>query len=104
MISTVVFDSQALTAIQQVWPANETALDVTDGNLSLGPGKSGEHQEHPQPSLHCGLGLRLGQVNNTPKPSDALGSRMPGDMSAQLGDGDKRSVKEQVGGYNAFDQ
>src|SRR5437660_9870818 len=89
MIATVVFDRQALKAIQEVWPAQETAVIVTDGNLNLRPGESRQHKENSEPGLHGGFGLRLREVNNTPKPSDALGFRMFGHMKAQVGDRDQ---------------
>ena len=80
MIATVVFDRQALKAIQQVWPAQETALIVTDGNLNLRPGESCQHKENSEPGLHGGLGLRLREVNNPSKASDAFGSTTLGDI------------------------
>src|SRR2546429_2572438 len=44
MIATVVFDRQALKAIQQVWAGPATAVTVTDGNPNLKPGESRQHQ------------------------------------------------------------
>src|SRR5207245_9958889 len=76
MIATVVFDRQALKAIQQVWAAQETAVIVTDGNLNLRPGESRKHKENSEPGLHGGLGLRLSEVNYTPKSRDDLGFRL----------------------------
>jgi hypothetical protein len=61
VIATVVFDRQALKAIQQVWTAYETASMVVDGNLNLRPWEPGKHEQHPQPGLHCGFGLRVGR-------------------------------------------
>src|SRR5438552_6242843 len=69
MIATVVLDRQALMAIQEVWPAQETAVIVADRDLYLRLGEPCKHDEHSQPSLHCGLGLRLREVNDVPKPS-----------------------------------
>lgn len=57
-----------------------------DGNLSIRPREPGKHQEHPQPGLHGGLGLRLGQVNHAPKPRDALGSPVRADKGAHFRD------------------
>ena len=75
-----------------------------DRNLNLRPGETGEEEEHTQPRLHWGLGLRFGQVNNVPKSSDALGSCMLGDMGSQLGDGNQPGMKEQVRGDDSFCQ
>jgi hypothetical protein len=94
MITTVVFDRQALKAIQHVWPAQETAVIVTDGNLNLRPGESRKHKENSEPGLHGGLGLRLCEVNNPSKASDALGFRMFGHMKAQVGHSDQPRMKE----------
>jgi hypothetical protein len=79
-------------------------LIVIDGDLNLRPRESGAHEEQAQPGLHRGLGLGLGQVNDTPKPGDALGSRMLLDVAEQLGDGDHAGMKEQVRGHDAFCQ
>jgi hypothetical protein len=59
-----------------------------DRNLSLGPREPGKHDEHAQSSLHRGLRIRLGHIDNSTKPSDAFASLMFGDIGAQLGDRD----------------
>lgn len=87
VVAAVVFDCQALKAIKQVWTAKETAIVVTDGNLNLRLRKSGEHEEHPQARLHSGLSFRLGQNHNTAESSDALCSRVLGNISVHLRDG-----------------
>jgi hypothetical protein len=96
MIGAVVFDCQALMAVEQIWTAHEPALIIVNRNLNLRPWEAGQHKEHSKPGFHCGLGLRLGQVNNAPKASDALSSQMVGDMSAQLGDGNQPGMEEHV--------
>ena len=63
--ATVVFDRQLLTRIQEVRTAKETSLIVMDGNLNLRARQLGKYEDHPQPSLHSGLGLRLGQPDHT---------------------------------------
>jgi hypothetical protein len=96
VIAAVVFDCQPLKAIEQVRTTYETALTVMDGNLNLRPRKSGKHEQHPQPGLHWGLGLRLGQVNNVPKPSDAFSSRMICNIIPQLGHRHELCMKKHV--------
>src|SRR5260370_19505699 len=80
------------------------AQTVADGNLNLRPRKSGEHEEHPKPGLHWGLGLRLAQVNNAPEPSDSLGTRMLCGIAAELGDRDQPRIQEHVRGDHSLDQ
>ena len=104
VIATVVFDCQALKAIKQVWTAQETALVVMDRNLSFRRREPSEHEEHPQPGFHRGLGFRFSQLNNPTKPGDALRSRMLGDMSAKVGDGNQPGMKEQVRSDDSFHQ
>jgi hypothetical protein len=96
VVAAVVFNGQALKAIEQVWASQEAAFVVMDRNLNLRPWESSEYEEDPQPGLHCGLGFRLRQLNNAPKPGDALCSRMLSDMHAKLGDGDQPGMKGQV--------
>ncbi len=104
VVAAVVFDCQAVKSIEQVWPAQETALVVMDRNLSLRRWEPGKHEEHPQPGLHCGLGFRLRQLNNPPNPGDALYTRMLGDVGAQFGDGDQPGMKEQIRSDDSFGQ
>jgi hypothetical protein len=96
VVAAVVFDGQAVKAIEQVWTAQETALVVIDRNLNLRPWESSEYEEHSQSGLHCGLGLRLRQLNNAPKPGDALDSWMLSDMLAKIGDADQPGMEGQV--------
>ena len=73
-------------------------------NLNLWPWKSGNHEQHPQPGLHWGLGLLLGQVDNTPKPRDAFSFRMACHVGAQLGHRHELCMKEQVRSDDSFRQ
>ncbi|HEY8864317.1 MAG TPA: hypothetical protein VIO37_09120 [Candidatus Dormibacteraeota bacterium] len=102
VVAAVVFDCQALNRIKQVWAAWETVLIVMDGNLNLRSRESGQHEDHPQPGLHWGFGLRLGQVDNTSEPRDALGSSMLGNMGTQIGDGNEPGMKEHVRADDPF--
>ena len=102
MIASVVFDDQALNPIEQIWTAQEPTSIVLDGNLNLRSREPRKHEQHSQPGLHWGLGLRLRHLNNTSKPCDALGSWMPGDMDVQIRDRDQPGVKEHVGGDHSF--
>jgi hypothetical protein len=52
VVAAVVFDCQALKAIEEVWTAQETALVVIDRNLNLRPWDSSEYEEHSQSGLH----------------------------------------------------
>ena len=104
MVAAVIFDCQALTRIEQVGAAQEAASIVMDGNLNLRPRKSGQHEQHPQPGLHWGLGVRLGQVDNSPQPRDALDSTMFCDVTAKLSRGHEPRVKEEVHGDDPFRQ
>jgi hypothetical protein len=104
VVAAVVLDCQALLAIKQVWSAHEMAPIVADGNLNLRPWQPSKKEDHPQPGLHRGLSLRLGQFNSTAKSSDALGSRMVRDISAQLGDGKQPGMKEEVYSDYPFSQ
>jgi hypothetical protein len=104
MVAAVVFDCKALKGIKQIWAGYETALMVMDRNLNPRPWEAGEHEEHSEPGLHGGLGPRLGQVNNAPKPSDALGSRMLGEVDAQFGDGNQPCMKDEVHSDHPFRQ
>jgi hypothetical protein len=72
--------------------------------LNLRPRKSGKHEEHPKPGFDRGLGLRLGEINNAPKPGDAPDSRMLADIRQQLGDGYEPGMKEQVRGDDSLGQ
>jgi hypothetical protein len=96
VVAAVIFDCQTLQAVKQVWTPQETAVVVMDRNLNIRPGKSSEHEEHSQPGLHRGLGLRVSLVHNPPKPGDALCSRMLGDIAVQLGDGYQFGMEEHV--------
>ncbi len=104
MVATVVFDRQVLKSVEKVWSAQETPLIIMYRHLNLRPRKPCEHEEHAQPGLHWRLGLRLSQVNNTPKTCDALGSSMLDDISAQLGDGHQPGMKDQVRCNDSFCQ
>jgi hypothetical protein len=96
MAAAVVFDREALLGVEEVWTAQETALIVVDRYLNFRLRESRQHEQHPQASLHRGLGLRLRQVNNTPKPSDTLDSRMLGDIRAQFVHRHQPGMKEHV--------
>ena len=72
--------------------------------MSLWPGESRKHEEHSKPGFHRRLSLRLCQISNAPKPSDAGGSRMIGNVIAHLSDGDQPGMKEHVRRDNAFCQ
>jgi hypothetical protein len=104
VVAAVIFNRQALLAIEEVWTSQEAALIVIDGNLKLRPRKSGEYQQHTEPGLHWGFGLRFGQINNAPKPFDASGPGMLTDVSAQFADRDQLGVKEHVDGNDSFGQ
>jgi len=104
MIATVVFDRQALKAVEQIWTAQEPALIVLDRNLRLWARESSKHEEHPKPRLHRRFGLRLDKVNNTSEPHDAPGSSMVGDIGLQLGDRHQPCMKEHVRGNDSFRQ
>jgi S-methylmethionine-dependent homocysteine/selenocysteine methylase len=52
VVVAVIFNCQALIAVEQIWSGQETALPVEYGNLNLRTGEPGEHEEHPQPCLH----------------------------------------------------
>jgi hypothetical protein len=65
-----------------------------DWNLNLRPRESRQHDDHPQSGLHCGFGLRISQVDHTPKPSDAFGSRMLRYVVAQFRDVNQAGMKE----------
>jgi len=79
-------------------------LIVADGNLNLWTRQSGEHEKHAKPGLHWGLGLRLGQVNDAPEPSDSLGTRMLGGVAAELGERHQPCMQEHVRGDHSLDQ
>src|SRR5229473_5023913 len=104
MAAAVVLDRQVLPGVQEVWTPQETALIIMDRNLNFWPREPGQHEQHPQPTLHRGLGLRLRQVNNTPKPSDALDSRVLGNIRTQFDDGNQPRMKEHVRSDNSFCQ
>jgi hypothetical protein len=70
------------------------ALIVVYGTLNLGPGESREHEDHPQPRLHWRLSQRLGEVHNTPEPSNA----------GELRDRNQLGVKEHIGSNDSFGQ
>ena len=80
------------------------ALNVMDRTLNLRPREPSEHEEHPESGLHWRLGPGLGQVDNTPKPGDAFGSRMLSDICAQLGMGNPFGMKDHVRGDDSFCQ
>jgi hypothetical protein len=94
MVAAVEFDRQIVSAIEQIWPAYGQSTIVMDGTLNLWPRESGEYEKHAKASLHRRLRIRLGQVNYTPQPCDALGSRMLTDICAQLVDGHQLRMKE----------
>ncbi len=75
MDPAVVFDSQPMTLVEQIRPANHSAPPVANGNLRLGTRKSTRAQQHPQPRLHRRLRGRLNKLNHTPEVGDA---RSPG--------------------------
>jgi hypothetical protein len=104
MVAAVVFESQALGAVKQVWTGYFVALIVVDGTLNLRPREPGAHEEHSQPGLHWGLGLRLSQGNYPAEPSNALGFRVLSDISAQSCDGYQPGVKDQIRGDDSFCQ
>jgi len=104
MVAAVVFDRQALTRIKQVGTTQEVASIVTNVNLNLWLRKAGHHEHHPQASLHGGLGLRLGQVDNPPQARDAFGSRMVCHVITKLVHGHQPCMKEKVNCYDSFNQ
>jgi hypothetical protein len=104
VVGAVVFDHQVLAPIKQVWAAQETSSVVMDGNLNLWPRKSGEDEKHPKPGLHWGLGLRLGQINNVPEPSDSLSTRMLRGTAAELCDRHQPRMQEHVRNDNSLEQ
>jgi hypothetical protein len=104
VIASVVFDGQALGAIEKIRTANKMALSVMDRRLNFWQWETGEQEEHPQPRLHWGLGLRFGQADNAPKPGNALGFRVLADIGLQLGGADKPCMKEHVHGDDSFSQ
>jgi hypothetical protein len=104
VVAAVVLDREAPLWIDQVWPAQETIPIVMDRNLNFGPREPSKNEEHPQPSLHRRLGLRLGKTNHAPKPRNPFGSRMLVDISAQLVHRNQVGMKEHVRGHDPFRQ
>ena len=52
MVATVVLDRQPLKPIEKVGTAQESAVMVFDGNLSVRPRDAGQNQKHAQARLH----------------------------------------------------
>ncbi len=84
-MAAVEFNGQALNAIKQVRPAQEIPSIIVDGSLNLWPGKSAEHEEHSKPCLHRRLGLGLCQLHSASQTSDPLDTRMPSNISSEVG-------------------
>jgi hypothetical protein len=80
------------------------SLVVMDRNLNLRPWDAGQHKEHPEAGLHCGFGSRLDKLKNAPKPSDALGARVLGGITAEFGDVNQAGMEDQIRSDHTFCQ
>jgi hypothetical protein len=72
--------------------------------LDLRSWKARKYEKQPEAGFHWRLGLRLGEINDPPQPSDAPRPRMLPDVHAKLRDFHQLRTKEHIGRDDSFCQ
>jgi hypothetical protein len=65
--TSVIFDAESLSLVEEIRTADEPAPSVVNGNLGLRTRKAAKNKKHSESRFHWRLRSRLDQVEHTPK-------------------------------------